>query len=77
MPEMAVDVLEHGQALGLEAYGISFHVGSQQRKVKRGIRALAWRRRVFNGLRQAWHQLSMVNMGGGFPTKYLRTSRRR
>jgi hypothetical protein len=25
-----VDVLDHAQALGLEAYGISFHVGSQQ-----------------------------------------------
>ena len=31
-PEMAVDVLEHAKRLGLEPYGISFHVGSQQRK---------------------------------------------
>ena len=29
-PEMAVDVLEHAHRLGLEAYGVSFHVGSQQ-----------------------------------------------
>ena len=29
-PELAVDVLEHGHRLGLEAYGVSFHVGSQQ-----------------------------------------------
>ena len=30
-PAMAVDVLEHAHRLGLEARGVSFHVGSQQR----------------------------------------------
>src|SRR5262245_37141929 len=30
-PAMAVDVLEHAMKLGLEPYGVSFHVGSQQR----------------------------------------------
>ena len=30
-PAMAADVLEHAHRLGLEAYGVSFHVGSQQR----------------------------------------------
>ena len=30
-PEMAPRVLEHAHRLGLEAYGLSFHVGSQQR----------------------------------------------
>ena len=29
-PEMAIDVLEHAHRLGLDAYGVSFHVGSQQ-----------------------------------------------
>ena len=29
-PAMAADVLEHAHKLGLEAHGISFHVGSQQ-----------------------------------------------
>src|SRR5690348_5910672 len=29
-PAMAADVLEHAHKLGLEAYGLSFHVGSQQ-----------------------------------------------
>src|SRR6202050_2260653 len=31
-PEMAVDVLDHAQRLGLGAHGVSFHVGSQQRR---------------------------------------------
>ena len=30
VPAMAVDVLRHAKGLGLDAYGVSFHVGSQQ-----------------------------------------------
>src|ERR1044071_740651 len=30
VPAMAVDVLRHARTLGLDAYGVSFHVGSQQ-----------------------------------------------
>src|SRR5215204_3429262 len=30
VPELAVEVLEHVHRVGLEAYGVSFHVGSQQ-----------------------------------------------
>ena len=43
-PEMAVDVLDLAKRLGLEPCGISFHVGSQQRKVK------AWDRALGDGL---------------------------
>jgi ornithine decarboxylase len=31
-PEMAADVLDHAQRLGLDPCGVSFHVGSQQRR---------------------------------------------
>ena len=40
-PEMAVDVLDHAKRHGLDPVGISFHVGSQQRKVKAWDRALS------------------------------------
>ncbi|MFY9991295.1 MAG: alanine racemase, partial [Rhodoplanes sp.] len=33
-PAMAPDVLEHAHRLGLEAHGVSFHVGSQQRRTQ-------------------------------------------
>ena len=39
-PEMAVDVLEHAHRAGLEAYGVSFHVGSQQRHTQAWDEAL-------------------------------------
>src|SRR6478752_6947122 len=71
-PEMAVDVLDHAQRLGLDPCGVSFHVGSQQRKVKAWDRALAMASQVFRDCAERGISLSMVNMGGGFPTKYLK-----
>ena len=43
MPEMAVDVLEHAFRQGIEAYGVSFHVGSQQRNTEAWDQALGLR----------------------------------
>ncbi len=71
-PEMAVDVLDLAKRLGLEPCGISFHVGSQQRKVKAWDRALSMASTVFRDCAERGINLSMVNMGGGFPTKYLK-----
>jgi ornithine decarboxylase len=71
-PSMAVDVLDMAKRLGLEAYGISFHVGSQQRKLKSWDRALEMAAAVFRDCAERGINLSMVNMGGGFPTKYLK-----
>ena len=71
-PAMAADVLEHGHRLGLEAYGISFHVGSQQRNQHAWDRALAQAAAVFKECGERGINLSMVNLGGGFPTKYLK-----
>jgi ornithine decarboxylase len=71
-PMMAVDVLEHAHRLGLEAYGVSFHVGSQQRNVRSWERALASAAAVFRACADRGLSLSMVNLGGGFPTRYLK-----
>ena len=71
-PSMAVDVLEHALKAGLEAYGVSFHVGSQQRTQHAWDRALASAAAVFKECGQRGINLSMVNLGGGFPTKYLK-----
>jgi ornithine decarboxylase len=72
-PEMAVDVLEHAHRLGLEAYGVSFHVGSQQRNTEAWDVALASASAVFRECATRGIHLSMVNLGGGFPTKYLKS----
>jgi diaminopimelate decarboxylase len=72
VPAMAVDVLRHARTLGLDAYGVSFHVGSQQTDLNAWDRALADAKRVFATLAEEGIVLKMVNMGGGFPTRYLR-----
>ena len=72
VPQMAVDVLVYAHQLGLESFGVSFHVGSQMTKVDAWDGALADAKRVFNWMAKQGIVLKMVNMGGGFPTKYLR-----
>ena len=71
-PAMAVDVLMHAHALGLEAYGISFHVGSQQTRLEAWDSALAESKAIFDAMQARGITLKMVNLGGGFPTKYLK-----
>ena len=71
-PAMAIDVLKRADALGLKAYGISFHVGSQQTRLEAWDAALAEAKAIFDGLAAHGIVLSMVNLGGGFPTRYLK-----
>jgi ornithine decarboxylase len=71
-PDLAIDVLEHAHRLGLDAYGISFHVGSQQPNPAAWDGALKATAEVFRTLSDRGIQLRMVNLGGGFPAKYLK-----
>jgi ornithine decarboxylase len=71
-PDYAVDVLEHAHKLGLVPHGISFHVGSQQHNVEAWDRALASTAAIFRACAERGIFLSMVNLGGGFPAKYVR-----
>jgi ornithine decarboxylase len=70
-PDYAVGVLEHAHRLGLTAYGVSFHVGSQQRNPRMWDGALKAAAGIFRELAERGIALSMVNLGGGFPTRYL------
>ena len=71
-PAMAVDVLLQAHDLGLTAYGISFHVGSQQTRLAAWDQALAEAKAIFDAMQARGITLQMVNLGGGFPTKYLK-----
>ena len=72
VPQMAVDVLVYAHQLGLESFGVSFHVGSQMTQVDAWDSALSDAKRVFVSLAKQGIHLKMVNMGGGFPTRYLK-----
>ncbi|ESR27061.1 type III PLP-dependent enzyme [Lutibaculum baratangense] len=70
--DMAITVLEHAHRLGLQARGVSFHVGSQQNDLGAWDKALELSAYVFQTLAERGIRLSMVNMGGGFPARYLK-----
>lgn len=71
-PDMAVDLLVQAKNLGLVPYGISFHVGSQQKDVAAWDDALAKVKYIFDWMKyEEDTKLQMINLGGGFPTNYL------
>ena len=57
--------------LGLDPYGISFHVGSQQRDIGQWDHAIATCRYLFDAAAQEGVHLRMINLGGGFPANYV------
>jgi ornithine decarboxylase len=69
-PEMAVDLLKQAKTYGLDPYGVSFHVGSQQTDLKQWDTAIGRAASMFSALAQADISLRMVNIGGGFPAHY-------
>ncbi|MAU98477.1 MAG: ornithine decarboxylase [Fulvimarina sp.] len=72
VPAMAVDVLDTANRLGLKATGVSFHVGSQQTDTNAWDAAIADAKFVFDAVAEKGIVLTLVNMGGGFPTRYLK-----
>ena len=71
-PDMAIDLVILSKKLGLDPYGISFHVGSQQRDIAAWDAAISKVWYIFDWLKnEAQIELKMINMGGGFPAKYI------
>lgn len=70
--DMAMDLLVLARELGLVPYGVSFHVGSQQREIGVWDAAIGKVKHMFTRL-LAEHdiRLQMINLGGGFPANYL------
>ena len=71
-PDMALDLLILAKQLGLVPYGISFHVGSQQRDIDVWDAAIAKVKVIYERLlEEDGIKLQMINMGGGFPANYI------
>ncbi len=66
----AVEVLTLADQLGLEAAGVSFHVGSQQRDPEAWAKPIAAAARVFELLRTRGISPSVLDLGGGFPASH-------
>ena len=68
--DMAAELLIEAARRGLDPYGVSFHVGSQQRDIDQWDIALGRTAMVFSALDAAGIELKMVNIGGGLPARY-------
>lgn len=69
-PEMAGQLIRRAAALGLRPRGISFHVGSQQTDPTQWNSALDEARKLFDGAKAHGISLDLLNLGGGFPSRY-------
>lgn len=70
--DMAIDLMILARELGLEPYGVSFHVGSQQRDIGTWDAALSKVRFICQWLEEHENiRLEMVNLGGGLPANYV------
>ena len=70
---MAKKLLIEAAKRGVVPHGVSFHVGSQQRDPTQWDAAVAQAGWLFRECEDAGVQLSMLNIGGGFPTRYRRS----
>ncbi len=68
--DMAIELILLAHELGLNACGISFHVGSQQRDIGAWDAAIGKVRFICDRVGEHGIKLSMINMGGGMPALY-------
>ena len=68
--ERAKELMLRAAKLGLDPYGLSFHVGSQQTRTEAYEVAIGKVAMLFTDLTEAGVNLRMMNLGGGFPTRY-------
>jgi ornithine decarboxylase len=67
---MAKELMVKAREWGLDPYGLSFHVGSQQTSTAAYEAAIARVAMLFTDLRDAGVNIRMVNLGGGYPVRY-------
>ncbi|MBE0413979.1 type III PLP-dependent enzyme [Yoonia sp.] len=68
--DTALRLLDYAKSLGLNPVGFSFHVGSQTRQAAMWAPTLDAMAIIWNDARAAGHDLSLINIGGGFPAFY-------
>jgi len=68
--ESAKALMLRASEMGLDPFGLSFHVGSQQTTTRAYEIAIGKVAMLFTDLTEAGVNLRMMNLGGGFPTRY-------
>ena len=70
--EEAAELLVQAKKQGLEPYGITFHVGSQNTKAPAWAKAIEKSKAVWELVAERGIELKQLNIGGGFPIKYTK-----
>ncbi len=70
-PDTIYKLIQLAAELDLEPYGISFHVGSQQRDIGQWDNAISICKYLFDSAKSEGITLKMLNLGGGFPATYI------
>ncbi len=66
----ALGLLDYAKVLGLTPVGFSFHVGSQTRRAEMWDATLDRLAETWAAAKEAGHELTLLNIGGGFPAFY-------
>ncbi len=69
--DIVYNLILQADELGLKPYGLSFHVGSQQRDIGQWDDAIARCKYLFDAVAEHGIELEMINLGGGFPASYV------
>ena len=69
-PGQEIDHFVYARQLGLEPYGLTFHVGSQNSDPQAWVRALERLSPIWYGLEAKGIQLQVIDTGGGFPVRF-------
>lgn len=69
-PGQELDLFLYANQLGLNPYGLTFHVGSQNKDPHAWVRALERLHPIWLALEENGIHLSIINTGGGFPAHF-------
>lgn len=70
-PDVIYNLILKTPELGLIPWGVSFHVGSQQRDIGQWDDAIARSKYLFDAVLEEDIELQMINLGGGYPASYV------
>ncbi len=73
-PEILPRLLELAAGLRIKVVGLSFHAGSQAANPQMHVRAIEVCGELMREARERGHELSLLDIGGGFPVDYLQGS---
>jgi ornithine decarboxylase len=68
--EICVDLIKYANRMGFNVEGLSFHVGSQCSNFNNYIDAFKIASRIFEQSEQIGNNLTILDIGGGFPVPY-------